>query len=136
MFDRREIRHRAYLMGVDTGNMPNVDIIWAFQELEGSQACFGNGRHCSARHCRWRKSCLALDFHADHALPLAQNIQTIPLRKLLKRPTRCKPAGRPQTVSPPVETVETSSGLERHRQQRRRLNRLAPPNALPPLQTV
>ncbi|MBN2212294.1 MAG: hypothetical protein JW709_12930 [Sedimentisphaerales bacterium] len=142
MFNRQQIRQRAYMMGIATGDMPNVDLIWAAQEHEGHQACFGNGRHCAARHCRWRKSCLALDFHADHRLPIARSSQSETTRTSRKQPIRVKPMVVPPPSSLPVIQIPTAQipinnhSRDEFRQHRRRITRLAPPNALPLPQTA
>lgn len=60
------------MMGVKTGDMPEVDLIWAIQHNEGSEMCFGQGYQCKNRDCRWRDQCIALDFYDDMRLPIAQ----------------------------------------------------------------
>jgi hypothetical protein len=60
----REIRHRAVMMGIETGEMPDVDLIWARQVLQGTSPCFGQGAECRRYECPLRSRCLALEFFA------------------------------------------------------------------------
>lgn len=122
------------MMGIATGDMPNVDLIWALQQQEGFEACFGSGRHCPARNCHWRKSCLALDFHENIRLPIAPSAKPVPARISHKLPLRVKPKTTLPAPAPISQVPITNTGLEKYRCCRRSLNRLAPPNALPPLQ--
>ena len=70
-------------MGIATGDMPDVEFIWAVQRTEDSDVCFGQGNGCTRRNCRWRARCVALDFFADYTLPMAavpaQSNDKIPL---------------------------------------------------------
>ena len=70
MVPRESIKHRAVMMGVATGDMPDVDVIWATQRLEGEKECFGQAIGCSDKGCKWRRHCAALDFYADVRLPV------------------------------------------------------------------
>ena len=65
MATRESVKHRAVLMGVDTGDMPEVEFIWASQFAEGSVECFGSGRECPNEECHWRHYCQALESYAD-----------------------------------------------------------------------
>jgi len=67
MISRVMIRDRAVRMAIATGDMPEVDLIWAVQKTEGNQPCFGQGLGCAHLDCRWRGKCTALDFHCYHA---------------------------------------------------------------------
>jgi hypothetical protein len=55
-------------MGIATGDMPDVEFIWSVQRSEGSRECFGQGKSCQERVCRWRAKCMALDFFAEISL--------------------------------------------------------------------
>ena len=65
MVTKDMVKHLAVMMAVRTGDMPNVDLIWARQRAEGYQDCFGQGLGCVLRHCLYRWQCLALDFFSD-----------------------------------------------------------------------
>ena len=81
MIAKEEIRHRALMMGISTGDMPSVDLIWNIQQDEHNQACFGDGQGCLQRKCRWRRYCRALDFFADVSLPLAGREENVKVEK-------------------------------------------------------
>jgi len=55
-------------MGIATGQMPNVELIWSVQRSEGQEECFGRGLDCTKGRCRWREQCLSLDFFARSSL--------------------------------------------------------------------
>lgn len=55
-------------MGIATGQMPNVELIWSIQRSEGQKECFGRGLDCTKRQCRWREQCLGMDFYARSSL--------------------------------------------------------------------
>jgi len=65
MISPEAVKFRAVKMGIATGGMPNVELIWACQEADGQKSCFGQGLTCSDQQCRWRNECRALDFFAD-----------------------------------------------------------------------
>ena len=65
MISPEAVKFRAVKMGIATGAMPNVDLIWARQKIEDQNVCFGQGLTCSNQQCRWRGECRALDFFAD-----------------------------------------------------------------------
>ncbi len=61
MLDILAARDRAVRRAVETGLMPNIDLIHAHQRREGFEPCFGrteNVCHCS--DCRWFEECAAL----------------------------------------------------------------------------
>jgi hypothetical protein len=60
MFSAETIKHHALLMGVETGQMPEVEFIWSIQKSEGEQRCFGQGVSCPKLDCRWLRQCMAL----------------------------------------------------------------------------
>ena len=72
MFSTEQIKHRAMMMGILTGEMPDVQFIWSVQTAEGSNPCFGQGQDCKQVDCRWRRKCRALDFYQDATLPTSR----------------------------------------------------------------
>ncbi len=62
------IRDQAMRMGVETGDMPEVDFIWTVQKAEGNQPCFGQSAGCLSMNCRWRNQCVALDAYRENPL--------------------------------------------------------------------
>jgi len=64
------IKNRALMMGITTGDMPDVDFIWSVQKSEGKDVCFGQGLNCLSKNCHWYKKCRALDFFADVSFPV------------------------------------------------------------------
>lgn len=62
---RESVKYRAVMMGIATGDMPEVELIWATQFAEGCAECFGRGRACRNVGCQWRHHCLALELYAD-----------------------------------------------------------------------
>ncbi|MBI5763046.1 MAG: hypothetical protein HZA51_05930 [Planctomycetes bacterium] len=53
----RITREKAVRLGVRTGWMPNVDLIWRWQAHEGYRSCFGEFQTGCNPDCRWRKDC-------------------------------------------------------------------------------
>ena len=70
MLSDQSIKHRALMMGIYTGDMPDVDFIWAVQKFEEGKMCFGMGYGCREKDCRWRNKCLALDLYDKIRLPV------------------------------------------------------------------
>ena len=62
-------KHCALVMAVLTGEVPDVDLIWASQAAEGYRRCFGQGRQCQEDSCLWHSQCLSLDSYVDAHLP-------------------------------------------------------------------
>jgi len=87
MLSRAAIKNKAVLMGIQTGDMPDVEFIWAVQKAEGNEACFGDGLTCGKRSCRWRKQCLALDFFGDQSV-LAIAAKNVEMQRKGKRKER------------------------------------------------
>ena len=54
----RVIREKAVRLGVRTGWMPNVDLIWRWQAHEGFRTCFGEFQAGCNPDCRWRNDCV------------------------------------------------------------------------------
>ena len=71
MISQEAIKHRALMMALATGNMPEVGFIWKVQHAEGRQACFGQGAECIQEGCRWRTCCVTLEHCEDLRLPIA-----------------------------------------------------------------
>lgn len=105
MVSAEQIKHRAMMMAIATGDMPNVELIWAVQRREGSLACFGRGDGCKNRSCKWRLQCIALDFYGDTKLPIAERIEPIVVRTRKIRNHR----GGKTHETPLVERVENAS---------------------------
>jgi hypothetical protein len=68
LLSKQEIRHRAVKMGITTGNMPSVDLIWNIQNIDNHAECFGKGEGCPNQDCQWRSKCLALDLYSQTSL--------------------------------------------------------------------
>ena len=73
MVSAESVKYRAMVMGVCTGDMPDVSLIWSIQLRDGTRRCFGQGFGCQNSRCRFRQQCLALDFFADVRLPLSRS---------------------------------------------------------------
>lgn len=65
----QKARHCALMMGVLTGDMPDVDLIWASQDDDQHRRCFGQGANCDEFNCPWRDQCTSLETFADADLP-------------------------------------------------------------------
>lgn len=65
MVSKERIKNQAVMMGIETGEMPEVEYIWEVQRFDGQESCFGQGLGCVKMGCRWRQSCLALSLGAD-----------------------------------------------------------------------
>lgn len=61
MLDYHAASDRAVRFAIQTGDMPNMNLIHALQRSEGFEACFGRATsQCDRSHCRWHQSCMAL----------------------------------------------------------------------------
>lgn len=61
MLDILAARDRAVRRAVETGIMPNIDLIHAHQRREGFDPCFGRTENvCHRSGCRWFEECAAL----------------------------------------------------------------------------
>jgi hypothetical protein len=61
MLDIHIARDRAVRRAIDTGDMPNIDLIHAIQRMEGLRPCFGcMEEQCPHATCRWHSQCMAL----------------------------------------------------------------------------
>ncbi|MBN1766515.1 MAG: hypothetical protein JW860_14770 [Sedimentisphaerales bacterium] len=72
MLTKDSIKHRAIVMAINTGQMPEVEIIWSLQKQAGQSQCFGQDRECSNNKCIWYSQCRALVFYADARLPVGE----------------------------------------------------------------
>jgi len=70
MLDFRSARDRAVRRAIETGHMPNIDVIHARQKMEGYEPCFGRSeRVCQRTGCRWHGDCAELaSFHPVRGL--------------------------------------------------------------------
>ena len=59
------IKARAWKMAVATGQMPEVEFIWSMQRSQGTPVCFGQGKDCQKKDCRWRCQCMELEEYAN-----------------------------------------------------------------------
>jgi hypothetical protein len=70
MLDIHIARDRAVRRAIDTGDMPNIDLIHAIQRTEGLRPCFGRAEeHCPCGTCRWHSQCMALVAYCPAAQP-------------------------------------------------------------------
>ncbi len=54
-------KERALRRAVETGEMPNWELIHDIQKYEGFRPCFGLAEaECARPHCRWYRECMAL----------------------------------------------------------------------------
>ncbi len=73
MLDQMAARDRATRRAIETGLMPNIDLIHQSQKREGFQACFGRSKDvCHSTQCKWHGECSALaSFRPTRALGIA-----------------------------------------------------------------
>ena len=57
---KREATNQAVNLGIRTGDMPNISLIWAFQQSEEQEQCFGRIENCNGSNCRWHNQCKRL----------------------------------------------------------------------------
>lgn len=70
MLDVHTARDRAVRRAIQTGEMPNLDLIHTMQKAEGCQPCFGRTESpCAETICRWHEQCMALSAFSPTALP-------------------------------------------------------------------
>ncbi len=83
MLDQMAARDRATRRAIETGLMPNIDLIHQSQKREGFQACFGRSEDvCRSKQCKWHNECSALAaFRPTRALGFAAKRRPRP-RKL------------------------------------------------------
>jgi hypothetical protein len=65
-------RDRAIKRAIDTGDLPNIDLIHTIQRTEGYRPCFGLAEeHCQKATCRWHSQCMALLAYRPAARPMS-----------------------------------------------------------------
>jgi len=70
MLDIRTARDRAVRRAVETGEMPNLDLIHQIQKTEGHHPCFGRCEgFCGEVRCRWHGQCMALSSYSVKPAP-------------------------------------------------------------------
>ena len=84
MVSREVIKYRAVKMGIATGRMPNVGLIWAVQKSAGTTACFGQGLNCGKDNCRWRDECLELEYYVESPPAPVKNLTKRAYKKSAK----------------------------------------------------
>jgi len=57
MISKREIKDHAIRMGIATGNMPNMELLWMRQWDDGGSDCFGRVPDCMKPDCPWQHPC-------------------------------------------------------------------------------
>jgi hypothetical protein len=72
MLEIRAARDRAVRRAIETGEMPNMDLIHTMQRAEGNQPCFGRSEGACHQHvCRWHGECATLGTYRPQARPAA-----------------------------------------------------------------
>jgi hypothetical protein len=81
MLDFRSARDRAMRRAIETGQMPNMDVIHARQKLDGFEPCFGRSENvCQRAGCRWHDDCAALaSFHPQCRLGTSRRMLSQPV---------------------------------------------------------
>ncbi len=83
MMEIRAARDRAVRRAIETGEMPNLDLIHTMQRAEGNQPCFGRADGACRQHvCRWHGECAALEAYRPQARPAAWRAPRRPLGQL------------------------------------------------------
>lgn len=60
MLTKKEAKNRAMMTAIESGHMPNLDLVWLIQQQELHQECFGRKQACSEFVCKWRAECQAV----------------------------------------------------------------------------
>jgi len=72
MLDIHAARDRAIRRAIETGHMPNIDLIHTIQKTEGYRPCFGRcDGACHEVVCRWHPDCMALASFRPKPAPVA-----------------------------------------------------------------
>lgn len=83
MLDIRTARDRAFRRAVETGEMPNFDLIHNIQKTEGNHPCFGRCEGlCGELQCRWRGQCMALSSFAARSSAPSGGTRLPPFQRL------------------------------------------------------
>jgi len=81
MLEMHVARDRAVRRAIETGEMPNFDLIHTIQKTEGYSACFGRSEtFCGRVVCRWYPQCMALSTFRPKSTPTAAR----PIRRRLE----------------------------------------------------
>jgi hypothetical protein len=55
----RDLQKMARCLGINTGGLNRVGLVWAIQSAEGNFACFGTASgSCDQINCRFREDCI------------------------------------------------------------------------------
>lgn len=82
MLEMHVARDRAIRRAIETGEMPNFDLIHTIQKTEGYSTCFGRSEaFCGQLVCRWHPQCMALAKFRPKGLPSTAR----PIRRRLER---------------------------------------------------
>ena len=65
MVSRERIKNQAVMMGIETGDMPEVNYIWEVERDEWHETCFGQGLGGVRTACHWRISFLTLSYYIE-----------------------------------------------------------------------
>lgn len=85
MLDVHVARNRAVCRAIETGEMPNFDLIHTMQKADGYQPCFGRTEEfCHETVCRWHGDCMALTNFGSQARPSIAS----PASRPFQRPSR------------------------------------------------
>jgi hypothetical protein len=57
LISKREIKDHAIRMGIATGTMPNMELLWRRQGEDGGSECFGRMPACIKSGCPWQNPC-------------------------------------------------------------------------------
>lgn len=93
MLDFHVASDRAVRYALETGDMPNMYLIHAWQRNEGHEPCFARAvERCQRSDCRWFRQCMALrDFGpGNRSCP-----QTAPHLPALRRQTESVSSAEP-----------------------------------------
>lgn len=50
-------KQRARIVGLETGKIGMMELIWKIQEREGNTTCFRRQRSCAEALCCWQAAC-------------------------------------------------------------------------------
>lgn len=113
MLDIHVARDRVVLRAIETGEMPNFDLIHTMQRAEGYEPCFGRAQgFCHETGCRWHSECMALAAFQGTARSAVSAATLRPLRQLLPtgagtyRDGTTSPGGH---VKPPGDPIRKKS---------------------------
>ncbi|MBN2563563.1 MAG: hypothetical protein JXQ75_21805 [Phycisphaerae bacterium] len=83
MLDLHVARDRAVHRAIETGEMPNFDLIHTMQKADGYKPCFGRATEfCQQVTCRWHAQCMALATFQPKASPRIAGPRHRPFQRL------------------------------------------------------